>query len=89
MSPIPSPTIFTHFHHVAALQNLRPCFVCTLCADGDSLSGCDGLRWSFNYFFVNKTLKRIGYFTCMAKRCVPALAHHFNRKHLTHMDVRT
>lgn len=29
-------------------------------------SGC--VSWSFNYFFVNKSLKRIGYFTCMAKR---------------------
>jgi len=33
--------------------------------DGDPFS--DGALWCFNYFFFNKELKRICYFTCVAK----------------------
>ncbi len=28
----------------------------------------DGALWSFNYFFFNKDLKRICFFTCLARR---------------------
>mmetsp|Transcript_3236 Transcript_3236/g.8328 ORF Transcript_3236/g.8328 Transcript_3236/m.8328 type:complete len:247 (+) Transcript_3236:39-779(+) len=34
--------------------------------DSDPFSA-DGCLWSFNYFFVNKHLKRIVYFTCVAR----------------------
>lgn len=33
--------------------------------DGDPFS--DGTLWSFNYFFFNKSLKRIIFFTCIAR----------------------
>ncbi|KAH8092692.1 RNA polymerase III core binding protein [Aureococcus anophagefferens] len=41
---------------------------------GDSVIGgsvgrpfSEGALWSFNYFFFNKTLKRIVYFSCVAR----------------------
>lgn len=30
----------------------------------------DGSLWSFNYFYYNKKLKRIVFFTCRGMRCV-------------------
>ncbi|CAM9096405.1 unnamed protein product [Phaeothamnion confervicola] len=47
---------------------LKDCEVYSYVPDmqgGDPFS--DGSLWSFNYFFVNRSLKRILYFTCVAK----------------------
>lgn len=43
--------------------------------DSDPFSS-DGILWSFNYFFFNKNLKRIVYFTCVAR---PYERHDFYR----------
>lgn len=37
--------------------------------------GEDGSLWSFNYFFYNKRLKRIVFFSCRSIRFVPPSSH--------------
>mmetsp|Transcript_30284 Transcript_30284/g.97623 ORF Transcript_30284/g.97623 Transcript_30284/m.97623 type:complete len:244 (+) Transcript_30284:116-847(+) len=46
---------------------LEDCQVYSYLPDLDSDPFSDGILWSFNYFFFNKHLKRIVYFTCVAK----------------------
>lgn len=41
--------------------------------------GEEGSLWSFNYFFYNKKLKRIVFFTCRSVRSVPV--NHMTRQH--------
>mmetsp|Transcript_1530 Transcript_1530/g.4163 ORF Transcript_1530/g.4163 Transcript_1530/m.4163 type:complete len:247 (-) Transcript_1530:579-1319(-) len=52
---------------VEDLIRLRDCEVYQYIPDleGDPFS--EGTLWSFNYFFFNKTLKRIVFFTCIAR----------------------
>ncbi|ETV98259.1 hypothetical protein H310_08975 [Aphanomyces invadans] len=44
--------------------------------DGCSDPFSDGTLWSFNYFFYNKELKKILYFTCMSRSAVHDLNGH-------------
>mmetsp|Transcript_14627 Transcript_14627/g.44324 ORF Transcript_14627/g.44324 Transcript_14627/m.44324 type:complete len:243 (-) Transcript_14627:2723-3451(-) len=46
---------------------LQECDVYSYVPDLDSDPFSDGILWSFNYFFFNKHLKRIVYFTCVAR----------------------
>ena len=46
---------------------LRDCEVFSYVPDYDSDPFSEGVLWSFNYFFFNKTLKRIVYLSCVAK----------------------
>lgn len=48
--------------------------------DSDPFSA-DGILWSFNYFFFNKTLKRIVYFTCVARSRYLAAIHDIDEAH--------
>lgn len=56
---------------------LRPshCLSCTLPSYNPDLDsdpfGEDGSLWSFNYFFYNKRLKRVVFFSCRSIRCTP------------------
>lgn len=53
---------------LADMIKLNECEVFSYLPDMESDPFSDGNIWSFNYFFVNKQLKRIVYLTCMAKR---------------------
>ncbi|DBA05305.1 TPA: hypothetical protein N0F65_007467 [Lagenidium giganteum] len=46
---------------------LEECEIYSYIPDMDSDPFSDGNLWSFNYFFYNKNLKKILYFTCMSK----------------------
>ena len=46
---------------------LDDCDVYSYVPDLDSDPFSDGILWSFNFFFFNKHLKRIVYFTCVAR----------------------
>lgn len=46
---------------------LRECDVYSYVPDMEEDPFSDGNIWTFNYFFFNKSLKRILYFTCIAK----------------------
>ncbi|KAJ0408633.1 hypothetical protein P43SY_008980 [Pythium insidiosum] len=50
-------------------ESIKPdeCEVYSYIPDMDSDPFSDGNLWSFNYFFYNKNMKKILYFTCMAK----------------------
>jgi hypothetical protein len=50
-------------------ESIKPeeCDVYSYIPDMDSDPFSDGNLWSFNFFFYNKTMKKILYFTCMAK----------------------
>merc|ERR1719198_1288406 len=45
----------------------RNCEVYTYMPDMDEDPFSDGALWSFNYFFFNRSLKRILYLTCIAR----------------------
>lgn len=47
---------------------LGECDVFSYVPDLESDPFSEGILWSFNYFFFNKALKRIVYFTCVARR---------------------
>lgn len=47
--------------------NMRECEVYAYIPDMDSDPFTDGNLWSFNFFFVNKTMKRLVYFACIAR----------------------
>ncbi|KAH8092936.1 RNA polymerase III core binding protein [Aureococcus anophagefferens] len=47
--------------------SLKDCEVFSYVPDLDSDPFSEGALWSFNYFFFNKTLKRIVYFSCVAR----------------------
>lgn len=47
---------------------LRDCEVFSYEPDMESDPFSEGCLWSFNYFFFNKSLKKILYFTCVAER---------------------
>ena len=47
--------------------NLGECVTFSYVPDLDSDPFSEGILWSFNYFFFNKTLKRLVYFTCIAR----------------------
>lgn len=53
---------------LADIIKLSECEVFSYLPDMESDPFSEGNIWSFNYFFVNKQLKRIVYLTCMAKR---------------------
>lgn len=46
---------------------LKDCEVFSYVPDLDTDPFSEGALWSFNYFFFNKTLKRIVYFSCVAR----------------------
>lgn len=46
------------------------CEIYSYISDMDSDPFSDGHLWSFNYFFYNKNMKKILYFTCMSKAYV-------------------
>lgn len=47
--------------------SLKDCEVFSYVPDLDSDPFSEGALWSFNYFFFNKSLKRIVYFSCVAR----------------------
>jgi hypothetical protein len=47
---------------------LKSCEIYSYVPDMEEDPFSDGALWSFNYFFFNKELKRIIYFTCVATR---------------------
>jgi hypothetical protein len=47
--------------------SVRDCEVYAYTPDMEDDPFSDGNLWSFNYFFFNRNLKRILYFTCIAR----------------------
>jgi hypothetical protein len=46
---------------------VRDCDIYSYIPDMDADPFTDGNLWSFNYFFYNKSLQKLLYFTCMAE----------------------
>ena len=63
--------IFTHTNHLCLVFFTT----CSYNSDFSDSYGEEGALWSFNYFFYNKKLKRIVFFTCQALRYIYIYMH--------------
>jgi len=57
--------------------HLRECEVYSYAPDMEEDPFSEGNLWTFNYFFFNKNLKRILYFTCIARSQKSLIGDHF------------
>jgi hypothetical protein len=51
---------------ISTVMDLKNCEIFSYVPDMEEDPFSDGVLWSFNFFFFNKELKRILYFTCVA-----------------------
>ncbi len=49
-------------------DTLKECEIFSYVPDMEGDPFSDGNLWSFNYFFVNRRLKRLVFFSCISKR---------------------
>jgi hypothetical protein len=66
LTTISSTFLQEMWQNINTVMELKNCEIFSYIPDMEEDPFSDGVLWSFNFFFFNKELKRILYFTCVA-----------------------